>query len=600
MGYYEDKNTLLKYKKYVLEHKDEKEILKQQIKAILGEDYEEFHRFFMRNISYRSGNDFVLLMSRRCLVLCQIFLDIFILEGEELGLGPQVISDKGIYKYRKAMEGKKVCILDDILIHGRTISGVFDAIYGYTRQKPKISVFVMNSPIEYLSESVRDSIECEYEYSPAKWRMLSDKIVNCIYGATAPYTSYVTSYASYGALSLLDGLKEKEKLIFEELTDNFQRKYNLEIFCCYEKEPIGLSVFNTLCLEQCIRFYVNKQSEKVLAIPYVFIKSCNRELVNQLLTEFSKCLPQTALEIREDLAGTEKDEKEADKAMEYKLMLLTCVLSKLYWEYFKNTYLLEADWFMDTDTVTKSFGCKISEELRNITFMDEKQLLNFKCGDACFLEANEDEWAQCLTNELSQSYDKNIKETNQILKNYFQKAWRLDEQRAKENKGRLPGLSVESFLKTDTPFEKNDKKIYSALISAWDTGIAASRCTASVDKKSIGCYTVPGEQSYRIILEKYPFIMKSLIFISRNIQAKKIGAQSQEEFLEKRMDILQNLVTAFEERFNIQLKDIRQIIKEDQGRLDAWNNTMIFYECAKKDRYKDDEIVRSYLQQINT
>lgn len=600
MGYYENNDILLKYKNYVLEHKDKKELLKRQIKTILGEDYDELYSFFMRNISFRSSNDFVILMSRRCLVLCQIFLYIFILEGKNLESGPCVISDKGIYKYRKAIRGKKVCILDDILIHGRTISGVFDKIYGYTQIEPEISVFVMNSPIDCLKEPVRRRIDCEYEYSPAKWRILSDKIVNCIYGAAVPYTSYVTSFTSYSALPLLDELKNNRELVFEDITDHFQRKYNLESFCCYEKASVKFSVFNTLCLEQCVRFYINRISGKVLAIPYVFIKSCDKAQVDYLLTEFAKYLPNEVSAIKADLAYKEEDEEESAKAIEYKLMLLTCILSKLYWEHFKNSYSLESDWFMDTDTVTKSFGCEVSEELEQIAYSGSEQSLGFKCSDSFFSEPYEDECTLCLTDELSQSYDKEITETNQILKNYFQKTWWLDEQRAKNNESRLPGLPVESFLKTDAPFEKTDRKIYSALISAWDTGIAASKCTASFDKKSIGCYTVPGEQSYRIILEKYPFIMKSLIFISRNIRAKKIEGQNEQQFIEKRVNILQTLVSEFEKKFNIQLEEIKQIIEEENGRLDGWNNTVIFRECSEKDRYKDNELVRNCLQQINS
>ena len=600
MAYYENDDTFLKYKDYVLMHKDKKETLKQDIEKILGEDYEELYSFFLRNISADSGNDFVILMSRRCLVLCQIFLDIFILEEEELGDGPCVISDKGIYKYRKAMEGKRVCILDDILIHGRTISRVFDEICEYTKKEPEVSVFVMNFPIDCLKEPVRGHINFEYEYSPAKWRTLSDKIVNCIYGAAAPYTSYVTSFTSFSALPLIDRLRGKEELVFENIGDDFQKKFDLECYCCYEKESAEYSVFRTLCLEQCIRFYVNRRNKKVLAIPYVFIKSCNRTQLDQLLEKFSGYLPEGMSSIRADLSHIEKDKRETEKAIEYKLMLLTCILSKLYWEYFKNKYSLESDWFMDTDTVTKSFGHMASKELEQIAYTGQRQLLDFNCSDSFFSASYGDECTRSLSDELSQSYDKEIEEPNRILKNYFQKTWWLDEQRAKKNESRLPGLPVESFLKAKAPFEKTDRKIYSALISAWDTGIAASKCTVSFDKKSIGCYTVPGEQSYRIVLEKYPFIMKSLIFISRNIRAKKLGVKSQEEFAERRVKILQELVSQFEERFGIQLKEIKQIIEEEKGKLDAWNNTVIFRECLERDEYKDDELVRNYLQQINT
>lgn len=581
-----------KYIEYIRKYRTQEEEVRDRIQEILESDYQDVYDFFLKYLS--SDYPYIVLMSRRCLVLCQIFTSIFILEKKKWDAMPLIISDKGIYAYRKSMKGKKVCILDDILIHGRALGEIYDRIYKYAGVEPDAAVYVKNSSADYGDININKKVNSIYEYSAAVWRPLSDRFVSCIYAATAPYTSYVAAFSSYEALSSFEKLRENKALVFDDISKEMQKEYHLEAYCSYEKNGFFAPVFESLCLEKCVRFYVDRAREKVLVIPYVFIKSFNLKQVDTLLESFSESLPAKLNGIKHALIQPEDGER--NYQTEYKLMLLTCILSNLYWIYYKRTYSLNMDWFMDTDTITKSFGKEISGELEKMMDMDLSSLYEFEYSDREHPVDITDEETRYLCEQLEKSVHKN-KES--VVRDYFQKAWALDEKRAKEHKSRLHGLTTELFTKKIPLSEGPQYWIYNNLINSWDTGIAASRCDISSDGTVAGCFNVPGEQSYRILLETYPYLMKSLVFLSRNICAEKIHAVTEQQFIEKKTALLEGLVVKFEEKFQIEMNEVKELIREENGSLETWNNTSIFYKYLDKDVYKDEELVKNYSQMIN-
>ena len=93
--------------------------------------------------------------------------------------------------------------------------------------------------------------------------------------------------------------------------------------------------------------------------------------------------------------------------------------------------------------------------------------------------------------------------------------------------------------------------------------------------------------------------MKSLVFLSRNICAEKIHAVTEQQFIEKKTALLEGLVVKFEEKFQIEMNEVKELIREENGSLETWNNTSIFYKYLDKDVYKDEELVKNYSQMIN-
>lgn len=584
-----------KYIEYVHKYRNQEEEVRDRIQEILESDYQDVYDFFLKYLS--SDYLYIVLMSRRCLVLCQIFTSFFILEDKKLDAMPLIISDKGIYAYRKSMKGKKVCILDDILIHGRALGEIYDRIYKYAGVEPDAAVYVKNSSADYGDISINKKVNSIYEYSAAVWRPLSDRFVSCIYAATAPYTSYVAAFSSYEAWNSFENLQENKDLIFDDISKQVQKEYYLETYCSYEKNGFLAPVFKSLCLEKCVRFYVDRVREKVLVIPYVFIKSFNLKQVDALLKKFSELLPQKLNGIKNVLIQSEDSER--DYQTEYKLMLLTCILSNLYWMYYKRKYSLDIDWIMDTDTITKSLGEDISGELEKMMDMDLPSLYEFVYSDQEYPVAMADEETQYLCEQLEKFVYNTAKNKESVVRDYFQRAWALDEKRAKEHKRRLHGLTTELLAKKISLPEMPKYWIYNNLISSWDTGIAASRCDISSDGTVAGCFNVPGEQSYRILLETYPYLMKSLVFLSRNICAEKIHAVTEQQFIKKKTELLEGLVVKFEEKFHIEMNEVKELIREENGSLENWNNTSIFYKYLDKDVYVDEELVKNYFQVIN-
>lgn len=559
--------------------------IREEIENILQEDFDGIYVFF-QNL-FKNNYDIIVLMSRRCLVLCQIFMRFFILDDGLENNTTKVVSDQAIPYYMDDLNGNKIVIVDDILIHGRTIR----KLYRFIKEKcdglkPDIFVYMADTDIDCLSDELKRKVQSECVANKGEWRSLSNKIVCSIFAANEPYTSFVSSYYGYGDKKIIDTLDENENLETINITGQMQKCYGVTAKFMYEPFEERRDVFKWLSEGEGIRVYWNERILKYTFIPYVFVRYMNLSECVAVCDKIADALPACMLEIKKIL------KKKSDMLIEYKMRLLTCILSNVYWIDFKDRYQLAETVYIDSDTLNSSFGNRIADELENLNCENSKAIL-LLCG-----RKDND-----VPNSISELYDilsdECLKEGKQddLLKCYFQKAWLIDEYRALHTQERYIGLLLETFIKMAEERYVNKNYLLANMIYIWDNGLATANYAVDVEKGIVGCYITPGEQSYKIILEKYPFLMMKLVFVSKLIKRndKEI---SNEDYTNYRIDILLKLVEEYHKKYVLpDYKYICDIIKYEKGYLNAWNQSAIIRNALQYDEKKDEKLVEQFIQE---
>ena len=583
MSYLSIADEMKKFKKEIEDHQEIYEGLRFDIKSILGEDdFKGLYAFFLKLLT-NAAIEYLIFMSRRCLVLCQIFIIFILLDDCKLNEKLIVLSDKAIPYYGRKMKGK-VAIADDILIHGRTIGNVYKLLKEYNKNL-QVQIFGYTKDTAPLKAELQSITSVESIESKSEWRNLSNKIVRCIYASNVPYTSFVTAFFQYGNNDFLNTLRNIESVHIIENTDESQRYEGLCSFYCYEKDNKFLS---ELTLEKGIRLYWNKHIEKLTIIPYVFIRRLTLKDANCIFEQVASNLPAKYQSLIEILKERSENQRIDDTLTTYKMRVLTCLLSRLYWLDFLQRHNLQQIDSVDVDTLEKSFGQEIAEIIINIKLEEVTKLLTMEFK---VLDGNEqlekkscEIWGKCCEGK-----------SKERLRKFFQKVWYEDECRAKKGVERCEGLSIDYLLICLENNEEHRQKILAILVNIWDMGIAAANYTVDSVHGSVACYNTPGEQSYRIILENYPYLFMYLIAASKLLRNE--DAKNNEEFGVFRTNFLLDLLEILHKDQEIKdYEGIEEIIRSEQGYLNAWNQISVINRAKKGDSRKNQlELVYDFI-----
>ena len=576
MGYLEVLDGMDNLKKEVLNNREENEILRSNVRGILGEaDYIGIYNFFLELLN--SDYSFIILMSRRCLVLCQIFIIFFILDDKNLIGEVKILSDKAVPLCYDQINGK-VAIVDDIIIHGRTIKKIcrFVCSNCVGIEDIRIHGYKMDVETNCLEDEFKAITRASSQAYKSEWRNLSNKIVRCIFASNVPYTSFVTSYFQYKNRSILDrvlALSGRHISVDDEMT---QIDEGLESHYFYEVTATNYAVFESLSLEKVIRLYWNKNIEKLTIIPYVFVKKLSLEDAGRLFDEIAKKIPSQKAVMKEVFAKVSDNNDVNDALISYKMRLLTCLLSRLYWLDFSARNGIEKC-SIDIDTLEKSFGCDVAKELAEVTDLSGmSDLLNLQFQVSVVKESVDDK----LDSFLQKVSGLSMAES---LKSYFHKAWYDDELRAKNKEDRHQGITMERVLEWLDGIGYSRHDILTRLVNIWDTGIAAGNFAVDEKRQFVGCFNTGGEQSYRVILEEYPFIMESLIKVSKLV--RKGDVKENETIEQYRTRLLISLLDKLKSAKDFEgYEDIKNIIEYEEGYLNAWNQVVLIDRALERNK----------------
>ena len=551
------------------------EKLRKKITEILGEaDYYGLYNFFKGLLS-NTELTYLIIMSRRCLVLCQIFIIFIIADKCHLNEKLIVLSDKAIPYYANKLKGK-IAIADDILIHGRTIRNIYKLLNKLNKEEMETSIFGYKKDIDLdcMSDELKAiTTVCSEEYK-TEWRKLSNKIVKCIYASNVPYTSFVTSYFQYDNKSILDKIKGKKEIKCIDNAEVSQKEQGLNSWYCYEETEIEqFPLFEKLLLSKGVRLYWNDNIEKLTIIPYVFIKRISLEDARELFYKLSASIPSKYKAINDILKEEYEDKYINNTLIAYKMRLLTCLFSRGYWEDFLKRHKLDDIYSIDVDTMDKSFGKEITQEIISMKDEELAEILKIELDISVCSEQIE-----MKLMELFKKCKGGKKADN--IKRYFHKAWYEDECRALENEERSQGVSIDYCIEYLEKDLSERQEVLASLVNIWDMGIAAANYAVDKMGNYVACYNTPGEQSYRIIIENYPYVFRSLISVSKLL--RKSDVKDDRSFEQYRQDVLIDLLDELHKDQEIEdYEDLKNIIKSEKGYLNPWNQIEII-ECAEK------------------
>lgn len=583
MSYIDIVEEMNEFEKHIETNMEKYEKLRKKVIEILGEsDYDGLYNFF-KGLLGNNELTYLIIMSRRCLVLCQIFIIFIIVDKCHLNKMLIILSDKAIPYYADRLNGK-IGVADDILIHGRTIRNIHKLLKMINRNGIKIHIFGYKKDVDLdcMPDELKEITTVRGEEYKTEWRKLSNKIVKCIYASNVPYTSFVTSYFQYDSKNILDKIKNRKDIICIDNTDMSQKEQGLKSWYCYEEiKNEKFPVFEKLLLAKGIRIYWNNYIEKLTVIPYVFIKCMKLEDANQLFKILSDNMPEKYRSVK-DILGKGYEDKDINNSLTaYKMRLLTCLFSRIYWLDFLRRHEIEEMYSTDVDTMEKSFGKEIAEE---IIHMENEELI-----ELLSVNINISKCSEHLDTELAGMFEKCKKDgKKESMKRCFHKAWYEDECKALKREERGQGISVDYFVDCMEDNLSRKQEILANLINIWDMGIAAANYVVDKADNYIACYNTSGEQSYRIIIEKYPNVFQSLIAVSKLLRKSDIkGDMSFEQY---RQDILVELLNELHEDQEIEdYEDLKNIIESEGGYLNSWNQIEIIEYAEKLDTRKNQE-----------
>lgn len=528
------------------------------VREILGEYYEDLKAFFKKWIQ-DNEHEYKVFMSRRCFVLYQLFRIILMEEGDNIDSNSRIIiTDKGIVHHEDGLrEAKRILLVDDVLVYGRTLNSMYDKLKKLSpRAQIDISVYIKNSGDLCVEEEVFNNIWFRFEEETNVWREFSDRIVYCIYAANMSYTAFVNSYYKKAEQGEADAIEDRfSALKCYDVTNRFQQKYGLSARVYFPESMERYPLLQAICRKCCVRVYYSSKCNKLLMIPYVFLKDIRMEFLDNLYNRFAELLP----EFRDDFL-IKSDISIKDEAA-YKARLLTCVFSFMYGILLMNELGVNiGEWLDDRDTVQKSFHDGVAEKLFGLSVERIKKVISECVVPEAFCEDAIQTWHE------KEGIDKFELEASlkQSLHAYFRMEGDADEKRAKARLEKLPGSTVGAILRFFNE-QGNEDEIYACLINTWDSGCASLDWSVSEDEQYLAGINTEGEQNFRQIIEKYPLYFRDVALLLDMLQGEVLLRGAGEQVCSK----IHNIIGNYCKEFSVP-KEFENYILENESDLEKF------------------------------
>lgn len=470
-----------------------------KLQEIFEEYYEELYDFFIDIME--ADYDYKFLIARRCLVLYQIFVQIFEYKGENIRIRGQILSDRIIPKLSCQLKGKKVLLIDDILIHGRRVNDVYEELIScFQCASVDVHVYMATDDEKCIKEDTISNIRYTEIAEGWKWKTLSDAIARAIYVSNIPYTSFVPAITIENKEDLMQPFVETE------CQDNTSPEQKSE--SCHSKVVFAIgarpSLFQTVSYAECIREYRSENRDNILLIPYSFTKSVRKDKIDDFFDAFVKHIGSLLPKI----CGELSTRKEDPGWNSYRLCLFNALLSQLVGVHF---FHQDFEKHQDYDTLVKSFGEEISIEFLNMDCKKAQIILNDSYeGLESYICHNFQE-----DKTLANLYCEIVLSSEDVKKGYWSylaENRKLDEERAKKNLRRLSGLSVDYVFRNCKDKTMVESMVL-CLLSSMDIGCAAASYKLVGNEQAYASVIMTGELSFRIMLQRYPEIIRNMIFL---------------------------------------------------------------------------------------
>lgn len=217
-----------------------------------------FHEFVERVFSDGQNYDFIFLTTKRCY---RLFFSVYFEEKEYFdnkynGIIDKIYSNQSINFNKNIVTGKKVLLVDDVMIHGRAVLSIFEELKNLDASIIDTLVLARNYEVpDFYYQSTKKDYDTMYLMTRSDWYKLSNEIVDYFSKRESPYTSYLYDFSYLKSSTVrLDDLIDN----FKDLLDgNWIKEVNVDNEKKnYINKLSGTKFFNHKC------YFFNLSKEK--------------------------------------------------------------------------------------------------------------------------------------------------------------------------------------------------------------------------------------------------------------------------------------------------------------------------------------------------
>lgn len=512
-----------------------------------------------------SSYEIKILMARRFFDIYCAFEEIidYLYEGTVQTVG-QVVTNLSMVLLEGELRGKKILVVDDIILHGRALNDVYlylRDVCGCSVEDIDFKVFVRNEDKKLIESRAFDRLEVEKILDNSRWRSLSGGIINALIITGQPYVSYLP-YAEFDMESEAAGQigRWMEKAEVEDITSCEQRYYGVQSLLWVPQETDPVRNHFSFSSQIMVRIYRYERLSKLVILPYVFLKPLYMEGAR----EFAGMAEREYLRYVWDKAelGKGRQKQYSPEAGKYICSIMTYLSSIALGDLFlEKCSVSQAEWIDIVENI--GLGCKntLTREKENelLAMLNRNRYCWFRQNDAAEDTVLEDALIKDVREEALKSGRDGKNSINWFMDHYLPLRGRQDEKRAERNEDRMPGLGLMALAQIcGTDFQK---EMWEKIIKVIDSG--RGTLMLSLRKMSggnmIDSLILPGEQNpacneeYRICLALPLMQWEAFCALKGTKATESQKGELASEILEKYPD-LKALVSAAE---------VEELAKED-------------------------------------
>lgn len=199
---------------------------------------------------------------------------------------PKIISNRAAAMIRgeiKSGKCKRILLADDIIIHGRTLSILYDQLVEWfdeneiTDYKIDIVAYGKNSDGLIKNKKFLSNVKAELDCKGREWRAISNMIVDIFYLLGQPYTSYVPNSRIPMKSELGEGISrilgsQNHEFVIQTSAD--MKAHGVKSFSYIE------SVSYNFALNCSMRIYVYEKLQQYVLVPMVMLKPVSDEILS--------------------------------------------------------------------------------------------------------------------------------------------------------------------------------------------------------------------------------------------------------------------------------------------------------------------------------
>lgn len=511
------------------------QLRKVMLKEFGLKEYERMYNFFLEVI-VSDHYDYKIIKTRRAFVLFQLFLSLFKSQywnkfdqnfDEQFHDSLNSIYNDCILGNTECISqfaGKKILIVDDILIHGRALGKFIDRLKSVVEIKNiSVAVLMRNGNAECVSDDLKKALEkldedylsnsdgenflkCHIEYDESSWQTFSNKIVNVIQQSGIAYSVFVPQYrATSESLVIPDDIYQvvPDPLEIQEISA-------LKMSFFFWKGGQNRESKN-------IVFFLRKYtfaSGETLYVPLALLPTITAEQYEKILAELRKSFYKNKGCAMLDTCVVDVAADKNGEKIKFGYKLLTYLLSDLVYRIFAKKMQIEAAEIPEF-LLNATFGEEISMDLRalakhvNELQLDEMFKLVEKIDDLCEPKMISNESSDlfnglCLTVDLKRSTT-TTKTIDSLIRTYIDEIHQKNEGRARKKQSRLEGIYWStmhgSFFSKLSADWKQEIYLVARLCSKWDSGAASYIVEYHEDSGVVGGSIIDGEQAYHEVIQ---------------------------------------------------------------------------------------------------